>query len=351
MSALEELIIEIAKMLVFPGIVFCILLAFFYQWLDRKIHARIQRRRGPMLAGPWGLFQPIADFLKLLSKEDITVEGVDKFGFNILPIIELAVSLYLILFIPIIGLEGLISIPGDLIFILFVSTLFSVIIIFAGYFSANRFSLVGSERAGLLFISYEIPLFISLITPAIIANALEISAIVKFQNNSLNPLAFYFVYLLLIAPSFIIYIICMMAKLERVPFDVPEAESEIIAGWATEYTGKKLALFFLAKDVQQLFLIGLGAALFIGGPVPLPYLLNFVPQSLHWLVNLFGFVIKGAIIVMLISLIRSIAARYRIDQIRDFFWKILVPISVIQLVVVIGVIWLFDPITWVLTNF
>ncbi len=339
---ISEWIWKTFQMLIFPGMLFFIVLSLLYEWADRKFKARIQRRRGPVLAGPGGILQPLADLIKLMGKEDVETETADKFGFRIIPYLELMVTLYMLLFIPVIATQGIISLPGDLIFVLFISTFFSLIIIFAGYFSGNRFALVGSERAGLLFISYEIPLFISLITPAIIVGSLHIKEIVEFQARQFS-LPFLAIYLPLIFPSYVMFLMTMLAKLEKVPFDIPEAKSEIIAGWLTEYTGKKLGMFHLSKNLQELFLLGLGTALFFGGPYPLPPFDTLLPEPWHPLMFLLWFIAKTLIGWLSLTFISVLMGRFRIEHARDFFWKYLTVFGIIQLALVSIIVFYVDP--------
>ncbi len=337
---------ELIQVLIFPGILFFIVLSFLYEWIDRKFKARIQRRHGPQFAGPFGILQPVADFFKLLGKEDIEPDNADKLGFRLVPYLELMVTLYVILFIPVISVEGIITLPGDLLFVLFVSTFFSLVIIFAGYFSGNRFALVGSERAGLLFISYEIPLFISLITPAIVVGSLQISEIVSFQAKHFS-LEFLLIYIPLILPSYVLFLMSMLAKLEKVPFDMPEAKSEIIAGWLTEYTGKKLGIFHLSKNVQELFLLGLGTALFFGGPYPLPPFDTLFPEPLRPLMFLLWFIGKTLIGWLSLTVISVMMGRFRIEHARDFFWKYMIMFGIIQLAVISLIMFLVQPFTFI----
>ncbi len=330
-----ETILEILQMLFFPGVVFFIILAFFVEWYDRKLYAKIQSRVGPALAGPGGILQPLADLLKLFGKEDLTPNSANKFGFNIIPYLEVAISLYLLLFLPVIGVEGLISAPGDLIFLLFVSALFTVFIVLAGYFSGNRYSMIGSERAGVQFISYEVALFITFITPAIMARSLDIHEIVNYQIELIKK-GTWWIYFLLLLPAFIIYVISALAKLEKPPFDAPEAETELIAGWTLEYTGKKFGMFRFSNSLQWVFLIGIGTALFFAGPFL--FEIPGIPVEVSYFV---GFIIKFILAATTFTFLRSMFSRLRIDQIRDFFWKYVTVAAILQLAFVITVITLW----------
>ncbi|MEQ9715045.1 MAG: complex I subunit 1 family protein [Candidatus Asgardarchaeum sp.] len=325
-----ELLILILKIVIFPGALFCIAYGWFLEWFDRKLYARFQNRVGPFLTGPRGILQPFADFIKLLAKEDITPIEADKFGFTATPLLTLIVSLFTLLFIPITSLSGILSFPGDLLFVLFISTVFGLLIMFAGYFSGNRFSIIGTERTGLQFIAYEIPFVLSVISVALIARSLEIENIVKYQIETLGlpliiatPVTFV-VYLV----AFVIYLISSLAKLEKVPFDIPEAETEIVSGWQVEYSGKKLAFFRLATDLKMVFVSGLAATLFLGGPYG-PSIPGLEPVFYTiW------FIIKTLVVMFILSNLRSLFARYKIDQMVRGFWKYLIPIAILQILAV-----------------
>jgi len=318
-----ELLILILKFVLFPGALFCIAYGWFLEWFDRKLYARFQNRIGPLLTGPKGVLQPFADFIKLLAKEDITPAGADKFGFTVTPLLTLVVSLFTLLFIPIASLSGILSLSGDLLLVLFISTVFGLLIMFAGYFSGNRFSIVGTERTGLQFVAYEIPFALSVISVALATRSLEIVNIVTYQVNTLKlPL------IVIVPVAFIIYLISSLAKLEKIPFDVPEAETEIVAGWQVEYSGKKLAFFRLATDLKMVFVSGLAVALFLGGPYG-PSIPGLEPVFYTiW------FIIKTLVVMFILSNLRSLFARYRIDQVVRGFWKYLIPFAVLQILAV-----------------
>jgi len=323
-----ELLLLLLKLIVFPGAIFCIAYGWFLEWFDRKLYARFQNRIGPLLTGPKGLLQPFADFVKLLAKEDITPLGADKLGFTAVPLLSVVISLFILLFIPTYSLTGVLSLPGDLLLVLFVSTVFGILIMFAGYFSGNRFSIVGTERTGLQFVAYEIPFAFSVISVAAAARSLEIANIVKYQTVNNLPL-------IVCTPiAFVIYLIASLAKLEKIPFDIPEAETEIVAGWQVEYSGRKLAFFRLATDLKMVFVSGFAAALFLAGPYG-PSIPGLEP-----LFYTFWFIIKTLVIMFLLSNLRSLFARYKIDQVVQGFWKYLIPLAVLQILIVEGLIFL-----------
>jgi len=325
---MQAVIFDILQILLFPGILFLVTYAFLLEWLDRKIYARIQSRVGPLITGPKGILQPFADFIKLLSKEDITPAAADKLGFTITPLVALFVALFSLFFIPVISYEGIVSFPGDLLFVIFISTVFNIMIILAGYFATSGFSTVGAARAGLQFVGYEIPFVISMIPVMLIARSITISDIVKYQVTLGMPLLLY-------APiAFGIFIISGLAKLERIPFDIPDAETEIASGWRVEYSGKKLAILKLASDLKILFVSSLATTLFLGGPTG--------PMIFIEPINSFVmFFVKTIAISFILSYLRGIFARYRIDQMLRGFWYILLPLALIQLG--LAVLYVYSP--------
>ena len=310
--------IEIAEILIFPGFLFLLILALFYEWIDRKFFARVQNRRGPVFAGPAGLFQPVADFLKLLSKEDIVPLACDKLLFDATPIFYLALPLTALFIVPIATQTGLVAFEGDLIFMMFIFALIAVTVFLAGWSSMSRFSIIGAVRAALQMLSYEIPLALAMIGPALAAGSLSISAIAQWQSNNMS-------WGLWLQPiGFGTAIVCMLAELESVPFDIPEAETEIVAGWRTEFSGRKLAMFKLGRDLELVLASALITALFLGGA-----------QQIGVIPPIVTFLVKTIPIILLFSFLRGIFARLRIDQMTGGMWKYLLPIAILQLLLIL----------------
>lgn len=314
----QEILALIFQLLVFPGAAFLILLAFLSEWVDRKIVARIQSRFGPLYTGPSGILQPIADFLKLLSKEDITPEWAEKPIFTISPILYFSLSLTALFLIPILSEEALVNFEGDLIFLMFILTIITITVFLAGYGSASLFSVIGGIRSALQMLGYEIPLSLAFIGPALAAETLSLSGIVKWQISH----GFWMVFLQPL--GFGILLICLLAELEFVPFDIPEAETEIVAGWRTEFSGRKLALLKLGRDLELLLASALIASLYLGGAQPL----GIVPPALTFLIKIF-------LAVFLLSIFRALFARFRIDQMISGMWKYLIPLSILQIILVL----------------
>jgi len=316
----SEEIWALIQIFLFPGFFFLFFLAFFTEWVDRKIVAKFQNRYGPLHVGPKGVLQPIADFIKLLSKEDITPRMADKVPFNLMPVLLLSLAITPLFCIPIVGSNALVSFEGDLIAIMFIMSLIAVLVFIGGWASTNRFSTIGSIRAGLQLFAYEIPMNLAMIGPAIAARSLSISKIVDWQIHGF--------WNLFIQPvGFAVLTISLMAHLQKVPFDIPEADSEIVSGWIVEFSGKKLALIRLAKDFEFVLASALIVSLFLGGP--------YGP----WYISPIIYLAKFFICVFILSNLRAAFARYRIDHLLAGAWKYLTPLALLQifLIKVLGV--------------
>jgi len=236
---------------------------------------------------------------------------VDKFLFNLLPGIAPVLPVFASFYLPLNGYPILHPFEGDLILIITLMTIYTIIVFMAGWVSTNRFSSIGAARAILQFLGFEIPMFISLASVAIDSTSLSITYIADHQ-----PIP----YILLQPLGFIIFLIALQAELERVPFDIPEAESEIVAGWLTEYSGPKLAFFRLSNNLMLVFGAGLTTAIFLGGgsgPILPPII---------W------YLIKMVFVVILSTILRTIFARLRIDQVLSGAWRYLIPLAILQLI-------------------
>jgi len=307
-------------LLVYPGLVFLFAYSTFCEWFDRKVYARLQNRMGPTHTGRFGVLQPIADFFKLMAKEDIVPEAADKGLFNILPAFGLAVVSTAALLLPVWHFSPVVpswtSFSGDIIVMLYLLSLPTLILFLAAWSSTNLFSTIGGARVLTMLFGYEVPLFLSVLSPAILANSWRLAEIAAFYQA--RPLL-----LLVNLLGFVVAVIAVQAKLERCPFDIPDAETEIVGGTFTEYSGKKLAIFRLTFDVELVVASGLLAAVFLGG-FPGGVLLGFVQ-----------FVVKTLFVIFLLSLIRALTSRIRIDQVVSLAWKVLAPLAVVQLLATI----------------
>jgi NADH-quinone oxidoreductase subunit H len=308
----------ILYLLVYPGILFLFIYSTFCEWFDRKVYARLQNRMGPTHTGRFGLLQPIADFFKLMAKEDIVPEAADKGFFNALPAFGLAVVATAALLLPVWNFDlakaTLTSFPGDIIVILYLLSLPTLILFLAAWSSTNLFSTIGGARVLTMLFGYEVPLFLAVLSPALLAGSWRLAEIAAFYQA--RP-----VLLLANLPGFVVALIAVQAKLERTPFDIPHAETEIVGGTFTEYSGKKLALFRLTFDIEMVVASGLLAAVFLGG-FPGGAIVGFI-----------HFVAKTLFVIFLLSLLRALTARIRIDQVISFAWKVLAPLAVLQILV------------------
>ncbi len=334
-------LLTILGILFFPGIGFCISVALFDEWIDRKFYAALQDRIGPLHTGFKGILQPLADFLKLMANEDIEPEAADKWGMRFTAVLSLALPLLALLFVPIVGTRGLISFEGDILLLSFLTTLIALMVYLAGWFSANRLAMPGTMRAASQLLSYEIPILLAMFAVALRTGELSLAGIVNWQLAHHRPVVFSF-------PMFIfllIFLLSLQAELERSPFDIPTAETEIVGGWEVEYSGKKLAFFRLSIDLQMVYGAGIATALFLGGPTGVEI---WIPRMADWLAtgasiaNPTGvvyvaairigyyalmFAIKTTLIVIVLSIFRALMARLRIEQFLEFSWKWLIPVS------------------------
>lgn len=308
-------------------ILLSLIFAFFYEWFDRKIYARFQSRVGPQITGYKGILQPLADFIKLLKKENIVPKQSNYFLIKLSAISSVALVLFTLLFISFSDFYAPLSFSGDLILLFGIGIFFDLLTIITGYSVSSPNSNIGASRMVSMIFSFEIPFGISIATIIALSKSITIKNILLFQSLQYP--------LIIFAPlSFIAYLSSSIAKIKQVPFDAPNAESEIVAGWTTEISGKNLALFRLSSNLELFFLSSFGALLFFGGPT-LPYFnypqLFFVNQVLNFII----FFLKTTFIVFLITMIKSITARFRIDQVINFFWKIIIPLAILNLFIII----------------
>lgn len=280
----------IIALLIFPGGLFVLALGMAYEWVDRKLLAQMQNRVGPR----W--FQPLADTIKLLAKEEIVPEGVNAVLFQWLPVVALAGALTAALYVPLLGLAPAYSFAGDLIVTVYLLSLLTLCMGVAGANTLDRFSLVGATRTLTQLFSYEAPFMLALLAPALLTGTWQISAIIDHANGQ---------WLLLSQPlGFIVAIIGLMGKLEMPPFDAPEAETEIVAGAMTEYSGRGYALFRLGKGVELVVGLTLVAAFYLGGVLnPVDFLLK-----------------TGALLLIMVG-VHAVMTRMRIEQTVGLWWR------------------------------
>ncbi len=294
-------------------------------WIERKVLARMQNRYGPTRTGPFGLLQPLADGIKLLAKEDFVPANADRYLFLFAPLIAFATAFISFAVVPF-GLER-VPLPFNnhlnlfiadvnigVLFILAMSGLGVYGIILGGYASGNRYSLLGGLRAAAQVISYELILGLALVGPFLLTGTLSLKGLTEWQQQN--------TWLIIIqAPSFLLYLIAGIAETNRAPFDLPEAESELVAGFMTEYSGFRYSLYFLGEYVAMMVISATAAIVFLGGPAG-----PILPGPL-WLF------IKVALFIFLYIWLRATLPRFRYDQLMGLAWKLLLPLALVSIFV------------------
>ena len=289
--------------------------------LERKILARIQNRYGPNRVGPFGLFQPVADGIKMLIKEDIVPARADKVVHFLAPILIAATAILALGVIPYGRNMTPFAIDGGILFFFAVGSTTELAVFMAGWGSNNKFSMLGAMRAIAQMISYELPLIITTFPVVMVVGALSPDAIVAAQNGySFGVVPHWFVTTPWGAAAFILFFVSGLVESNRTPFDVPEGESEIVAGHMTEYSGFKYATFFMAEYIGMFAISGLALTLFLGGWHAPIRGLEFIPSYI-W------FFVKLSILLFIYIWIRGTLPRTRIDQIMNFAWKFMLPMS------------------------
>ena len=297
---------------------FVVLNALALTWVERKVAGHMQRRIGPKEVGPYGLIQPIADALKLLVKEILTPCAVDKPLYIIAPILIFVPVMVSFVVIPFGARLVVKDINVGILVILAFSSLTILSILMAGWGSNNKYALMGAVRSIAQNIAYEIPLLLALLPVIMMANSFSLNAIVEAQRG------LWFVVYQPIA--FVIYFICCVAETNRTPFDLPEAESELVAGYHTEYSGMRFALFFLAEYTNMFIVSAIAATFFLGG-----YQGPFLP-GIVW------FLLKSYLLVFVIMWLKWTYPRVRFDQLLNISWKALIPLAFINLLVTGGLL-------------
>ena len=299
--------------------------------MERKVAAWIQIRLGPNRVGPKGMFQSLADTLKLLVKEGLTPDGADKFLFNFAPFIAMMVAMLLMAPIAFAKDFQLWDLNIGVLYVTSISSIMVISILMAGWSSNNKYSLMGAMRSGAQIVSYELSAGLSILSIIVLTGSLQISEIIKAQENGWWIFKGHIPVLI----SFVIYMIAVTAETNRAPFDLAEAESELTAGFHTEYSGMKFALFFLAEYINVFIVCGIGATLFLGGWMPFHIgswsafnnIMDYIPSSIWF----FG---KTFFLIFLIMWFRWTFPRLRIDQLLNLEWKYLLPISLFNLLLV-----------------
>jgi NADH-quinone oxidoreductase subunit H len=291
-------------------------LDIFLVWVERKVVVRFQDRLGPNRLGPFGLIQPFADIIKLLIKEDILPVGADKIVYNLAPVMALGTVLLLWAVIPLAPTLIGADINVAVLYIVAVGAVGSLAIIMAGWASNNKYALLGAFRTVAMIVSYEVPMVIVLLVPVIMARSMGLMAIVEAQD----------VWFIFLAPAAaLILLVTSIAELGRAPFDLVEAESEIVAGYNIEYSGMKFGLFYAGELLHAITLSAVISTVFLGG-----WRGPFVEQVP--ILGVLYLLIKAFLVYWVIMWIRYSFPRLRIDQMMDFCWKFLTPLALVLLI-------------------
>ena len=316
---------------IFPGIV------AYMVWLERKVAARFQDRIGPNRVGPLGLLQPIADALKLITKEDIVPRAADRWVHLAAPVLVIVSAFLVMAVIPFAIKLAPVDLPSGLVYLIAVSSISPLGIFLAGWSSRNKYSLLGAMRAVAQLVSYEVPQVLATIPIILWTGSLSLVKIfdhqLDFGWNVLSPPGFL---------AFLILMIASIAEVNRTPFDLPEAESEIIAGYHTEYSGMRFGLFFLAEYLSVFAISCLATVLFLGGGTPIPFVTfptGFISEGstltliLGDLILVGVFLSKVLFFIFVMFWVRATLPRMRVDRLMNFAWKYLVPLSIINILI------------------
>ena len=298
-------------------------------WLDRRVWAFVQKRQGPNVVGPFGLLQSLADALKYIFKEIIIPASSNKIIFILAPIITMTLALIAWAVIPFNENQVLANINVGILYIFAVSSLGVYGIIMGGWASNSKYPFLGAIRSAAQMVSYEVSIGIIIINVLLCVGSLNLSDIVLAQQNTW--------FIIPLFPMFVIFFISALAETNRPPFDLPEAEAELVAGYQTEYSGMMYAMFWLGEYANILLMCALGSILFLGGwlsPIDL-YPLNLIPGAI-WLI------LKILLLFILFALVKAIVPRYRYDQLMRLGWKIFLPFSLTYVVLTASYLFYFN---------
>jgi NADH-quinone oxidoreductase subunit H len=304
--------------------------ALYATYAERKISAFMQARLGPMRVGPWGLLQPIADAIKLLTKEDITPDKADNYIFKFAPYISVAAAFIVFAVIPFAPDWGVITdLNIGLLFVLSVSSVGVLALILAGWSSNSKYSLLGALRSSAQMVSYEVSMGLSLIGALMFARTLSLSGVVEAQGADA-------IWYVLYQPmGFLVFLISGIAENNRAPFDLPEAESELVAGFHTEYSGMRWSLFFMAEYAAMVVVSAIATTVYLGGWY-FPWVSGLTEgrgyHGLYVALSIFIFVAKMLLLLYLYFWLRWTLPRYRYDQLMDLGWKWMIPAALINIV-------------------
>ena len=315
-------------------IVVLLLIVAFLLYADRKIWAAVQMRRGPNVVGPFGLLQSFADLLKFVFKEPIIPAGANKGLFLLAPLVTAGLALAAWAVIPVDKGWAVADINVGILYIFAISSLQVYGVIMAGWASNSKYAFLAALRSAAQMVSYEVSIGFVIITVLLVAGTLNLTAIVAAQDSAWGMLGWYWLPLL---PMFVVFFISLLAETNRPPFDLLEAESELVAGYMVEYSSTPYMLFMLGEYVAILLLCALGTVMFLGGWLPL-----FPVPPFTWIPGVLWFVLKVCFLFFLVAMVKAMVPRYRYDQLMRLGWKVFLPLSLAAVVIVAAVLQLMQ---------
>jgi NADH-quinone oxidoreductase subunit H len=322
------LVIMVAESLL---LVVILLIAVAYVLLaDRKIWAAVQIRRGPNVVGPWGLFQSFADLLKFVLKEPVIPAGANKGVFLLAPLVTCVLALAAWAVIPVNAGWVISNINVGILYIFAISSLGVYGVIMAGWASNSKYPFLAALRSAAQMVSYEVSIGFVIITVLLCVGSLNLSAIVEAQNTSWGLLRWYWLPLF---PMFVIFFISALAETNRPPFDLVEAESELVAGFMVEYGSTPYMMFMLGEYVAVCTMCAMATILFLGGWLP-----PFPVAPFTWVPGVIWFVLKASFVFFMFAMVKAFVPRYRYDQLMRLGWKVFLPVSLAMVAIVAGVL-------------
>jgi NADH-quinone oxidoreductase subunit H len=311
-------------------LVILLLVIAYMIYADRKIWAAVQLRRGPNVVGPWGLLQLFADFLKFVLKEPVIPAGANKGVFLLAPLVTCTLAFAAWAVIPVSGGWVISNINVGILYIFAISSLGVYGVIMAGWASNSKYPFLAALRSAAQMVSYEVSIGFVLITVLLCVGSLNLTAIVEAQNTPWGLIGWYWLRLL---PMFVIFFVSALAETNRPPFDLVEAESELVAGYMVEYGSTPYLMLTLGEYLAIATMCAMATILFLGGWLP-----PFPVQPFTWIPGVVWFVLKASFVFFMFAMVKAFVPRYRYDQLMRLGWKVFLPISLAMVVIVAGVI-------------
>ena len=311
-------------------LVLLLIVTAYVLYADRKIWAAVQIRRGPNVVGPWGLLQSFADLIKFVVKEPIIPDGANKGVFLLAPLVTAALALSAWAVIPVYNEWAIADLNIGILYIFAISSLMVYGVIMAGWSSNSKYPFLASLRSAAQMVSYEVSIGFVLITVLLCAGSLNLNAIVDAQEGKYGLLNWFWLPLF---PMFVVFFVSALAETNRPPFDLVEAESELVAGYAVEYSATPFLLFFLGEYVAILTMCAMAVVLFLGGWLP-----PFPVVPFTWVPGPIWFILKCLFMFFLFAMVKAIVPRYRYDQLMRLGWKVFLPLSLAMVAIVAGIL-------------